>query len=418
MVDVFGKTPPQAVDVETAALGGVLTDGTAAEKAFALLDAEMFYREENRLVFAAAAELHRQHVKIDLVTVANHLRTNGKLDVVGGAHFLSSLANAIGSGAHIEYHCKIVLQKYLQRKLIEAGHEIIRIGFDDAADVGDTLTAAERKIADIVEIAAGRVDVKSFFDIVDGSMKSAYRRVDVVRSGKTTGISTGLAELDKRVLGWERSNLIILAGRPGQGKSAVMLHFAKTAAEAGVPVAVFSLEMSAESLTNRLLLSYGGVQAYRFRNGYMTRDEMSALEWSSEQLVKLPVTIDDTAVMSMSQIRAKARALHRAGKCDMVFIDYLQLVKMDLGFGKNVNNAVSEISREAKILAKEINAPVMLLSQLNREVERRADKRPQLSDLRDSGAIEQDADIVMFVYRPEYYRLPNAPANAGTLIVA
>jgi replicative DNA helicase len=412
-----GKLTPQAPDMEMGVLGAMIVDSSCVETAVNLLDADMFYVPEHRAVFEALAELHAENKSIDLLTVTQRLARNNTLEQVGGAYFVSQLAGTVGSGAHIEYHCRIVLQKYLMRKLIEAGTEIQKMAFDDTEDVEDALAKSEKLITSVSDIAIGRQSVKNFTDIVNISLNEAYRRADAVKEGKMTGISTGLRELDTKVLGWEKSNLIILAGRPGQGKTAMMLHFAKTAARANIPVAIFALEMSAVSLSDRLLLSVCDIPAYKFRSGYISRDEFAGLESAAEQLKKLPITIDDTPVVSIQHIRAKARALKRAGKCDMVFIDYLQLIKMDLSQGKNVNNAVSEISREAKILAKEANIPVMLLSQLNREIERRSDKQPQLSDLRDSGAIEQDADVVMFVYRPHFYD-PGAEKNAGILTVA
>jgi replicative DNA helicase len=415
-----GKLPPSAVEMEKAVLGAMIIDAKCVETAISLLDTDMFYSPENGLVFRAALELYSENKSIDMLTIAQRLKANGALEQVGGAHYVSQLCGTVGSGAHVEYHCKIVLQKYLMRRLIEAGDRIQKTGFDEALDAADAIEQSEKAITEISDIVAGRRSVKNFTEIVDASLNEAYRRATAAREGKKLGVTTGLHDLDAKVFGWKRSNLIILAGRPGQGKTAVMLHFAKAAARAGVPVAVFSLEMSAASLADRLLLSFCDVPAHKFRDGYISRDEFYGLDSAGEQLKQLPITIDDNPTVSMSQIRAKARALARTGKCGMVFIDYLQLIKMDLSYGKKVNDAVAEISREAKILAKEINVPVMLLSQLNREVERRSDKRPQLADLRDSGAIEQDADIVMFVYRPAYYGIEDSELgkNSGILTVA
>jgi replicative DNA helicase len=421
MAGISGKIPPQAGEIEAAALGAMMVDAACIETGVSLLSAEMFYAEENRPVFSAIAELHRENMPVDILTVAQKLKVNGTLESVGGPFRLTQLSSTVGSGAHIEYHCKIILQKYIMRRLIAAGNETVKTGFDETIDAGDAIAAAERQIADIADIVAGRRQIKNFDSIIETSMDDVYRRAAAVKEGRTGGIRTGLSELDTKVQGWGKSNLIILAGRPGQGKSALMLHFAKTAARANVPVVIFALEMSAVSLVDRMLLSFCDVPAHKFRSGYVSRDELNGLESAAEQLRRLPITIDDTPTVSMSQIRAKARALARRGKCGMVFIDYLQLIKMDLSQGKNVNNAIAEISREAKILAKEINVPVMLLSQLNRETERRTDKRPQLSDLRDSGAIEQDADIVMFVYRPAYYGIETsslAGENSGLLIIS
>jgi replicative DNA helicase len=382
----------------------------------------MFYKDEHRTIFAAISELYAEGKAIDPLTVAQCLKKHETLDAAGGAFYISQLCAAIGSGAHIEYHCKIVLQKYLMRRLVEAGEEIRKTGFDNATDVQDALEKSEKQIAEIIDVAEGRKSIESFAEIVETSLNEFYLRIATVREGKAFGITTGLRDLDAKTFGWQNSNLIILAGRPGQGKSALMLHFAKTAARAGVPAVIFTLEMSPVGLTDRLLLSYCDVSAYLFRSGRASRDEVCGVESAAEQLKQQPITIVRSSGMSMSQIRAKARALARVGKCEMVFIDYLQLIKMDLSYGKNVNNAIAEISWEAKLLALEINVPVMLLSQLNREVERRADKRPQLSDLRDSGAIESDADIVMFVYRPAYYGIEDTEfsgvENLGILSIA
>jgi replicative DNA helicase len=419
MVD--GQLPPSAVEIEAAALGEMIIDAGCVETAIGLLSAEMFYSEEHRLIFRAVSELYAESRSIDALTVAQQLKRNGCLDQAGGAFRISQLGATVGSGAHVEYHCKIILQKYLMRRLVEAGVVIRDTGFDATLDVADALARSERLITDIADVAEGRRSVKGFTEIVDASLNEAYRRAAAAKEGRMNGVPTGLRDLDEKMFGWEPSSLIILAGRPGQGKSALMLHFARAAARAGVPAVIFALEMSAVSLADRLLLSFCDVPAHKFRSGYISRDELHGLDSAGEQLKGLPITIDDTPVVTISQIRAKARALARAGRCGMVFIDYLQLIQMSLSQGKNVNNAIADITREAKILAKEICVPVMLLSQLNREVERRADKRPQLADLRDSGAIEQDADIVMFVYRPAYYGIdmPELPEkNSGILTVA
>ncbi|MDR1130216.1 MAG: replicative DNA helicase [Prevotellaceae bacterium] len=419
MID--GKLPPSAVEIEAAVLGEMIIDSGCLETAVNLLSAEMFYSEEHRLIFSAVSELYAESKSIDALTVAQQLKKNGSLEQAGGAYGVSKLGASVGSGAHVEYHCKIILQKYLMRQLVEAGGEIQKTGFDESLDVSDALAKSEKLITGITDIAEGRRSVKSFTEIVDASLNEAYRRAAAAKEGKMSGITTGLRDLDAKLFGWEQSNLIILAGRPGQGKSALMLHFAKAAARAGVPAAIFSLEMSDVRLTDRLLLSFCDVPAYKFRSGYISRDELCGLDSAAGQLKQLPITIDQTPTVTISQIRAKARAMSRTGRCGMVFIDYLQLIQMSASQGKNVNNAIAEITREAKILAKEINVPVMLLSQLNREVERRADKRPQLADLRDSGAIEQDADIVIFVYRPAYYGIESTDLsgkNSGILTVA
>jgi replicative DNA helicase len=419
LTDFFGKVPPQAADMEEAVLGAMMVDNECIDTCLTLLTEDMFYSEANRNVFLALKNQFSKGEPIDISTVALKLKNDGKIEASGGFYYLSQLAAKVGSGAHAEYHAKIILQKYLSRKLIEAGNEIVKLGYDEKTDIQDILSAAEKEINGVIDIAAGRQEVKSISTIMDEVVDTAYRKVRAARDGNPTGILTGLSDLDKATAGWQKSNLIVLAGRPGMGKTAALLHFAKTAARNGIPVLIFSLEMSAAQLGERLVVSFCDIEAYKFRNSWLSNDELRGIESAAEQIKTLPITIDDAGTVNMSYIRAKSRALHKQGKCEMVFIDHLQLISEDAGYGRNRDNVVAEISRNAKILAKELNIPVMLLSQLNREVEKRADKRPQLSDLRESGAIEQDADIVIFIYRPSYYKIETElGSDTGEFIIA
>jgi replicative DNA helicase len=316
--DFTGLVPPNAIELEEAILGAMMIDKTCCDTVFQLLASEMFYSEQHKFIFEAIQQLTAENKPVDLLTVAKKLQKMEKLEIAGGAYYLSQLCGKISSGAHAEYHAKIILQKYLERKLIEVGSETIKIGFDETIDTDDKLTMTEKLFASINDIVAGRQEIESLQSIVEQSTNNAYLRADAVKNGKIAGISTGIIDLDKKVLGWEKSNLIILAGRPGMGKTALMLHFAKNAARNGVPVVIFSLEMSGVSLVDRLLLSFCDIPAYKFRAGYLSSDELRGVDSAGEQIKILPITINATAGISMPKIRAKARMLARQGKCQMV----------------------------------------------------------------------------------------------------
>jgi replicative DNA helicase len=398
-----GRVPPSDVELEAAVLGDCIVDGGALAEVSALLTPEMFYSDRHRVAYEAVQQLYSDGKAVDLYTVVGQLRKSGKLEEAGGAQYLTGLTLKVTTGAHAVEHARVIVEKYVLRRLVEAGHRIAGMGFNEQEDVSEQLTKADTLISEVSSVLAGRMDVPHVSVPVATAKEEAHARVERVRQGKATGCPTGLTELDRITGGWQPSNLIILAARPAMGKTALMLHFAKAASKSGVPVVIFSLEMNNVALANRLILSETDVLPHRFRSGYMTNEELDRVDLAAISAAVMNIYIDSTADVGMAQIRAKARTLHRQGKCGVVLIDYLQLCRERGAHGRNREQEVAAMSREAKIMAKELGIPVILLSQLSRDVEKRGNKKPTLSDLRESGAIEQDADIVMFIYRPSYY---------------
>lgn len=400
----IGKVPPHSNELERALLGALLLERDAIDEVQSILDPECFYNRSHEVIYRVMLRLNEQRIPIDLFTVADLLKQTNELDEIGGNHYLSTLTLEVGSAAHVKYHAQVVFEKYILRQFIQTGYRITNAGFSETDGVDEALATAEQELSKIAMQIAGKMDVSHVRQILPTVLDEAYRRIENIRTGKCSGIRTGLIDLDKITNGWQKSNLIILAARPSMGKTAMMLHFAKSAANAGHAAVIFSLEMSKTSLTNRLVLSESGMSPDRFRSGYMSNDDIAQMECAVGIIDKLPIYIDDNSDVPMGRIRARARALHKQGKCDIIFIDYLQLCREKGTDNRNREQEVSAMSREAKILAKELDVPVILLSQLSREVEKRQKNGvPQLSDLRDSGAIEQDADLVIFVYRPAYY---------------
>jgi replicative DNA helicase len=418
-VSLDGKMPPQAVELEEAVLGACIVDGAVLAELSSLLAPEVFYRTENALIYEAIQRLHDGGMSVDLYTVANAMRSAGTLEAAGGAQRVAGLSLRVASGASAKRHALVLVEKYAQRKLVEAGYKIAALGYgdgDDGDDVADAIAQADALIADVAGAMAGRMDIPHVSEPAKAAKDEAYARAERVRQGKQTGVTTGLADLNRITGGWQPANLIILAARPSMGKTALMLHFAKAAARAGVPAVIFSLEMSDVAIANRLILSESSVAPDRFRSGYMTNEELGSVDLGVHAVSQLPIYVDSAADVGMAQIRAKARALHRKGMCGLVLIDYLQLCRERGERGRNREQAVAAMSREAKIMAKELGVPVILLSQLSREVERRGGGKPRLSDLRESGAIEQDADMVIFIHRPSYYER-DCEDGSGELLV-
>jgi len=413
-----GKLPPQAAEYEKQLLGDLMDaySGVEYDDIANIVSPEMFYNRHNAKIYAAILELSNSRAPVTLTTVAEALKRSGELEEVGGAYYLSQLVSASGTGNRTEYYAQQVFERYIKRQLIEAGAEAIRNGFDDSLSAGGALTEMERKLNEIVMQIAGKIDVRHIKTFSNEAVEEAFKRIDAIRKGIRAGITTGLVDLDRITCGWQNSHLIILAARPSMGKTAMMLHFAKSAARAGKAVAVFSLEMSGRSLAERLLLSAGEINSYHLKSGYMTKEEEREIEAANWRISELKMHVDESPDISIGKIRARAKAMKKKGQCDIIFIDYLQLCKEKGLFGRNREQEVSAMSREAKIMAKELNVPVILLSQLSREVEKRGDdKKPRLSDLRDSGSIEQDADMVMFIWRPEYYKKEVADINGNPI---
>lgn len=398
-----GKIPPQAVDLEEAVLGAMMIDKKGVVEVIDLLHPEAFYKEAHQDIFSAIITLFHDSKPTDLLTVSNQLRNDGKLDKVGGDYFLVSLTQKVSSSAHIEYHSRIILQKFIQRKLISISSELIEESYDETVDVFDLLDDAESKL---FEVTQG--NFKKTAETAESLVKQALKKIqDISNTEGLSGVASGFKQIDKLTAGWQPSDLIIIAARPGMGKTAFIISMAKNIAiTKNIPVAVFSLEMSSVQLITRMISSETNLESSKLRKGNLEKFEWELLQVKVENLSKAPIFIDDQPALSVFDLRAKARRLVSQHGIKLIVIDYLQL--MTTGSSKSSGNReqeISTISRNLKALAKELNIPVIALSQLSRQVEARSGhKRPMLSDLRESGAIEQDADIVSFIYRPEYYK--------------
>jgi len=409
------KVPPQNVEAERAVIGGLLIDPDAANKVIEFLQSEDFYRENHKVIFDAIVSLYQKNEPADIVTVTNELRSLGTLEKAGGASYLSAIVDSTPTAANIVHYAKIVHEKAILRRLITGATEITEMGYSDSlVDVDDLLDRAE---GIIFEIAQRRFK-PSFYavkDIVKDSFKTIeelYERKDVV-----TGIPSGFKELDRLTSGFQKSDLIVVAGRPSMGKTALALNMVVNAAlETGISAAIFSLEMSKEQLMMRLLCSEARVDASKLRSGFLSEADWPKLTRAAGLLSETKIFIDDSPAMNVLEMRAKARRLQKEHNLGMVVVDYLQLVK-GIGAAESREREISEISRSLKALAKELNVPVIAISQLNRAVENRTDKRPQLADLRESGSIEQDADVVMFVYRDEFYNKDSDEKGIAEIII-
>lgn len=397
-----GRIPPQAVDLEEAVLGAMLIDNSAINDVIDILGAPSFYLEKHQHIFSAIQELFAHAEPVDILTVSQSLRKAGQLEAVGGDYYLVQLSQKVSSSAHCEYHARIIVQKHIQRELIRISSEIIQDSFDETTDVLDLLDKAEQKL---FEIANG--NIKKNYEGADSLIHQAIKRIEEISKKEgLSGIPSGFTQLDKVTSGWQRSDLVIIAARPGMGKTAFVLSMARNmAVEHKRGVAVFSLEMSSVQLITRMISAETGLSSEKLRKGNLDPHEWQQLLNKVRDLESAPVFIDDTPALSIFDLRAKCRRLVAQHKVEVIIIDYLQL--MTVGAGNKAGNReqeISTISRSLKSIAKELNVPVIALSQLSRAVETRSgSKRPLLSDLRESGAIEQDADIVSFIYRPEYY---------------
>lgn len=415
---------PNAPEAEQSLIGSLL--GPGGEKVFDAISSdtskEMFFDYQHAILFEAITSLRAKNMHCDPVSVMNEIRSMGKVEDVP-PYFIAETSNHGYDSFHAIEQALVIKQKYLQRKAIELSHILQSQAYDDTEDIGDVLFKAGNRIEQMQQDLIGKNEVQSSKDIAQSTIKDIERKMGLFASGKQTGINTGLCDLNRITSGWQGGELIVLAARPAMGKTAVSLHFAKSAAKDGVPVVIFSLEMDANSLFERFIASESNVEAEKLKTGNINGEELQKIDRASDLLANLPISINENAAISMNYIRSQCRLLHRQKKCGMVVIDYLQLVS-ESGSGRSREQEVTKMSREAKVIAKELNIPVILLSQLNREVDKRADKKPLLADLRESGSIEQDADIVIFVHRPEYYGIEvkdssgNNIENYGELIVA
>jgi replicative DNA helicase len=404
------KLPPQNLEAEQSVLGGILIENEAINRVMEILDPDDFYRDAHRKIFNALINLSERDEPADLITLTNELRKIDQLDSIGGASYLASLIDSVPTAANIEYYAKIVKEKSILRKLIQTSTEIITQSYEDRGDIEVFLDEAERAIFDISE---KRVR-PSFFSIRD-VVKESFKTIERLFQKKelVTGVPSGFKELDRMTAGFQPSDLIIIAGRPSMGKTAFCLNVAQYAAvENKIPVAVFSLEMSKEQLVIRMLCSEAHVEGTRLRTGFLNESDWPKLTIAAGNLSEAPIYIDDSAALSVLELRAKARRLKSERGLGMLIIDYLQLMKGRARV-ESRQQEISEISRSLKALAKELNIPVIAVSQLSRKTEERTGNRPQLSDLRESGAIEQDADLILFIYRDEVYNRAEDNPNRG-----
>jgi replicative DNA helicase len=399
-----GKIPPQAVDLEEVVLGAMMIDKKGVDEVIDILHPDVFYKDAHRFIYEAIFKLFESSEPVDLLTVSSELKKEGKLEAVGGDFYLIKLTQKVASSAHIEFHARIILQKYIQRSLIKISSEIIENAYSDSTDVFDLLDDAEAKL---YEVTQG--NLKRSAETAQNLVIQAKKKIEEISNKEgLSGIPSGFDKLDKLTSGWQPSDLIIVAARPGMGKTALTLSMARNiAVNSGNAVAFFSLEMSSVQLITRLISSETGLSSEKLRTGKLEKHEWEQLNVKVKALEKAPLFIDDTPSLSIFDLRAKARRLASQHKIKLIIIDYLQLMTAGGSQkGGNREQEISTISRNLKALAKELNVPVIALSQLSRAVETRGgSKRPILSDLRESGAIEQDADIVSFIYRPEYYKI-------------
>jgi replicative DNA helicase len=397
-----GKKPPQAIDMEEAVLGALMIEKGAIVDVQGILIAESFYLETHQRIYKAITDLATRHEAVDIYTVATELKKTDNLEFIGGAYYLTQLSGRIGSAAHIEYHAKIVAQKYIQRKLIEIASEIQRESFEDKTDVSDLLDSAQQKIFEVAERNM-RSEALAISDVIEKTIEEM--EIASARGDGFSGVPSGFTSLDRITSGWQPSDLVIVAARPSMGKTAFVLSMARSVAvDFSKGVAFFSLEMPAVQLVKRLMISETGLSSEKIKNGKLEDHEWYQLETKIQSLSEAPLYIDDTPALSIFEFRSKARRLVQNHKIELIIIDYLQLMTGPPGMNSMREQEVSAISRSLKAIAKELNVPIIALSQLNRSVETRGgNKRPQLSDLRESGAIEQDADLVVFIHRPEYY---------------
>lgn len=411
----LGKVPPQDIEAEQAVIGSMLTDQDAVISAVEVLKPEDFYREDNKLIYTAILNIYNKADPIDIITLKAELSSMGKLDAVGGLEYIVELPEKVPTTANVDRYIKIVEEKSMLRNLIKTANEILSMGYEQTEDVEDVMDMAEKKIFDVMQ----KKNQKGYTSIKDILVESFTKLEELYNQKQhVTGVPTGFADLDRMTAGLHGSEFVLIAARPAMGKTAFALNIATYAAtRANIPVAIFSLEMSKDQVGNRILCSEALVDSNNVRTGELNDEELTKLAETSGELSQAPIYVDDTPGISVMEIRAKCRKLKLEKDIGLVVIDYLQLIQ---GSGKSSSREqeIAEISRSLKILAKELEVPVIALSQLSRAVESRPEHRPMLSDLRESGSIEQDADIVMFLYRDDYYNEDSQDKNVAEVIIA
>jgi len=390
-----GKIPPQAVDMEEAVLGALMLEQDAIYEICDFLKPDSFYKEAHQIIYKAAIELNTKSNPIDILTITEQLRLSGKLDQIGGPFYIIQLTNSIASASNIEFHSRIIYQKFIQRELIRVSSAIQNMAFDESIELEDLIDYSENELYQVTDF-----NIKKDAVILKEAIRDKIKEIEIIQKqkNKLTGIPSGITRVDRIISGWQKTDLIIIAARPSMGKTAYALNCAKNS---NVPTALFSLEMSTNQLTGRLMCIDSEYTPTNLRDGNI---EWEILDNHLNKIVDLPIYLDDTAALSLMELRAKARRLKMKYDIQLIIIDYIQLMtNSNEQNKKSREQEISSISRGLKVLAKELDIPIIALSQMNRGVENRSSKRPQLSDLRESGAIEQDADIVMFLHRPEKY---------------
>ncbi len=419
----IGKVPPQALELEEAVLGALMLEKDALTAVIDILKPESFYKEAHSLIYAAIRTLFNESQPIDLLTVTNQLRKDGTLEEVGGAYAVTTLTTKVNSAANVEYHARIITEMAIKRELIRVSGEIQLDAFEDTTDVFELLDRTERALFEISE-----QNIRKNYQDMKTIMHEALNELEARKEHKDglTGVPTGFSALDRVTSGWQKSDLIILASRPGMGKTAFIVSALRNAAvDFNRPVAIFSLEMSSIQLVNRLISAEAELEGDKIKKGNLAEYEWQQLIHKTQKITNAPIFIDDTPALTILELRAKCRRLKSQHNIELIVIDYLQLMSAESSRGAgNREQEIASISRALKGLAKELAVPVIALSQLSRAVETRGgDKKPQLSDLRESGSIEQDADIVMFLYRPEYYNITEddqgmPTTGVGQIIIA
>ena len=412
----LGKVPPHDVEAEQAVLGCMLTDRDSVLSAIEVLRKDSFYREDNKMIFEAITNLYSKSQPIDVITVKAELSDMGNLERVGGLEYIAGLTEKFTTSANIEKYIRIVDDKATHRHLIQTANDLVALGYDETEEVDRIMDMAEKKVFDL----SAKKNTKGYSPIKDVLLESYGKLEELYNAkGRLSGLTTGFIDLDNKTSGLHNSDLVIVAARPAMGKSAFAINLATNVAlKAKKGVIIFSLEMSKEQVGNRILCSEAMVDSNKLRTGMLEDEDWAKLAENLGRLSDAPIYIDDTAGISIMEIRAKARKLHIEKDIGLIVIDYLQLIQGSGNRNSSREQEISEISRSLKILAKELNVPVIALSQLSRGVEKRDDKRPMLSDLRESGAIEQDADIVMFLYRDDYYHPDTEKKNISEIILA
>ncbi len=414
----YGKMPPCAPEIEESVLGALMIDGSAMDKVVDILSAQSFYAPQHQAIYKAIAELYGERAPVDMHTVTERLRKNGDLETAGGAYAVAMLTAKVASSAHIVYHAQIIAQKFLARELISIASDIQGKAFEESTDVDDLMQEAEGRLFDLSQNR-----LKKGVTQIDPVIEEAFERLKkaAARDGGMSGTPSGFHKLDKITSGWQKSDLIIIAARPAMGKTAFVLSMAKNmAVDMHIPVAIFSLEMSNVQLVNRLIVNVCSIPGEKIKSGQLEKHEWKQLDAKIKNLQGAPIYIDDTPNMSVLEFQTKARRLKEENNIQVIIIDYLQLMNASGMRFQSREQEVSTISRSLKGLAKELDIPIIALSQLNRNVENRGQgsvegKKPQLSDLRESGAIEQDADMVCFIHRPDYYKIYEDPTTKKDL---